>query len=108
VTSEGHPLAFFWRAIKARNVVAAEAAARELPTLTLENALQLVQLYAEKEDARFERAALRWHARLGLEAKGLTVTESQLALGALAALVSPGRAEAARLLTDLLERRHGR
>jgi hypothetical protein len=63
---------------RVRNVVAAEAAARELPLMTLENALLLVVLYAKKGDRRFERAALRWHARLELEAKQLTLAWSQL------------------------------
>jgi len=38
---------------------AAEDAARELPNLSLEDALHLVHLYAERESPKFERAALR-------------------------------------------------
>jgi 2-polyprenyl-6-methoxyphenol hydroxylase-like FAD-dependent oxidoreductase len=41
----------------------AEDAARELPNLSLEDALQLVHLYAEKESPKYERAALRWLER---------------------------------------------
>jgi hypothetical protein len=41
----------------------AEDAARELPNLSLEDALQLVKLYGEKESPKFERAALRWLER---------------------------------------------
>jgi hypothetical protein len=41
----------------------AEDAARELPTLPLEDALQLVHLYAERDSPKFERAALRWLRR---------------------------------------------
>ena len=63
VTSEGHPAAWFWRAIQARNVVAAEAAAFELGSLPLEDALALVYLYAEKRDSKYERAALRYLRR---------------------------------------------
>ena len=37
----------------------AEDAARELPNLTLEDALQLVHLYAERGSPKYERAALR-------------------------------------------------
>jgi hypothetical protein len=37
----------------------AELAAREAGNLTLEEALELVCLYAEVEPAKFERAALR-------------------------------------------------
>jgi hypothetical protein len=38
----------------------AEDAARELPNLPLEDALQLVHLYAERRSPKFERAAMRW------------------------------------------------
>jgi hypothetical protein len=41
----------------------AEDAARELPNLSLEDALQLVQLYAENESPKYERAAMRWLER---------------------------------------------
>jgi hypothetical protein len=41
----------------------AEDAARELPNLSLEDALQLVHLYAERGSPKFERAALRWLER---------------------------------------------
>ena len=41
----------------------AEGAARELPTLSLEDALQLVHLYAERGSPKYEKAALRWLER---------------------------------------------
>jgi hypothetical protein len=41
----------------------AEDAARELPSLTLDEALQLVNLYAEEDSPKYERAALRWLER---------------------------------------------
>jgi len=41
----------------------AEDAARELPSLSLEDALQLVHLYAERGSPKYERAALRWLER---------------------------------------------
>jgi hypothetical protein len=50
------------QAIERGNVVAAEAAAREIG-LTLDVALQLVLLYAAYELAKLERAALPWFAR---------------------------------------------
>jgi hypothetical protein len=40
----------------------AEDAARELPNL-LEDALQLVHLYAERGSPKYEKAALRWLER---------------------------------------------
>ena len=41
----------------------AEDAARELPSLTLEDARQLVQLYFERGSPKAEAAALRWLER---------------------------------------------
>jgi hypothetical protein len=41
----------------------AEDAARELQTLSLEDALQLVHLYAERGSPKYEKAALRWLER---------------------------------------------
>lgn len=63
MTSEGHAYARFQRALSRRNLAAAEDAARELAQLSLDDALQLVHLYAERRSAKFERAATRWLAR---------------------------------------------
>jgi hypothetical protein len=41
----------------------AEDAARELPNLSLQDALQLVHLYAERGSPKFEPAARRWLVR---------------------------------------------
>jgi len=41
----------------------AEDAARELPNLPLEDALQLVHLYAERGSPKYEKAAMRWLQR---------------------------------------------
>jgi hypothetical protein len=41
----------------------AEDAARELSNIPLEDALQLVHLYADRGSPKFERAALRWLER---------------------------------------------
>lgn len=40
-----------------------EDAARELPNLPLEDALQLVHLYAERGSPKYEPAARRWLVR---------------------------------------------
>jgi hypothetical protein len=63
VTTEGHAYARFRRSIERRALWGAEDAARELPQLPLDDALQLVFLYAEKESPKYEKAALRWLAR---------------------------------------------
>ena len=53
----------FRRAIERRALWMAEDAARELPNLTLEDALRLVHLYAERGSPKYEKAALRWLER---------------------------------------------
>jgi len=53
----------FRRAIERRALWLAEGAARELPSLSLEDALELVHLYSEKESPKYEKAALRWLGR---------------------------------------------
>jgi hypothetical protein len=63
VTAEAHAHARFKRAIERRALWMAEDAARELPNLSLEDALQLVYLYAECESPKYEKAALRWLER---------------------------------------------
>jgi hypothetical protein len=86
VTAQGHPRAIFKRAVKRGNIVLAEATARELGKLSLEEALGLSFLYAEKEPIKFERAALRWLARYVTEGKAVSLLKAQLALSALAEL----------------------
>ena len=104
MTSSGHPRAFFRHAIEGRNLIAAEAAARELGRLTLSDALLLLELYADKDFGRFERAAVRWHGRLELEARRLTLPEAQLALAALTALGGAQQDHALELLRALADR----
>jgi len=76
----------FRRAVEARSLLLAELTAREIRHLTLEDALELVVLYAEKGDAKFERAACRWLRRLMIERERLPLAEAQLAAVALQAL----------------------
>jgi hypothetical protein len=42
-------------------------AARKLPNLPLEDALQLVNLYAERTSPKYEKAAMRWLERYIVE-----------------------------------------
>ena len=80
MTAQGSPRARFRRAIEGRWEFHAGLAAREAGNLTLEEALQLVCLYAEAEPAKFERAALRWHARFVTESAP-SLLRAQIALG---------------------------
>jgi hypothetical protein len=63
VTSRGNRYAEFKRELERGNLWVAEAAARDLPQVSLEDALKLVHLYAEKASPKFERAAMRWIER---------------------------------------------
>lgn len=81
--------AVFQHAIERRNLLTAEAAARELGRLSLSDALEFLLLLSEKDPARFDPAAARWHARFVLEARRLRLADSQLLLGAVAGLRAP-------------------
>jgi hypothetical protein len=81
--------AVFQHAVQQRNLLSAEAAARELGRLSLADALAFLLLLSEKDPARFDPAAARWHARFVLEARGLRLSDSQLLLGAVAGLRAP-------------------
>ena len=63
VTSEGHPGARLQRALAAGNLTAADQAAFEIPFIPLPDARALVELYAEKGDRKYERAALKYLRR---------------------------------------------
>ena len=83
MTAQGTPLTRFRRAIEQRSLFLAELAAREAGTLTLDDALSLVLLYAAEGSPKFERAAVRLLGRLALD-RHLTLAELQLAAAALA------------------------
>jgi len=106
MTSQGSPHARLQRAIASRNAPVAWATASELPYVSLDDALALCLLLAESDPARFERAAVRWHARLCREVGGLTIDESALALSALRALPGGGGAAGVQALAAICER-HG-
>jgi hypothetical protein len=63
VTSEGHPGARLQRALAAGNLIAAEQAALEIPFIPLAEDRALVEMYAEKGDRKYERAALEYLRR---------------------------------------------
>jgi hypothetical protein len=102
VASQGSAHGRFARAIKDENLFAAELAARELRGLSLHDALDLVALIARQRPDRLERAAIRWHGRLEIEAPALTLAESRFALAALERM--PADPQAADLLRKLLRR----
>jgi len=63
LTAQPHAYVRFRRAIERRALWMAEDAARELPNLPLEDALELVHLYAERGSPKYEKAARRWLVR---------------------------------------------
>jgi hypothetical protein len=93
----------FRRALDRGNVTEALSAAGELQFVGLAEALELTLLLAEEEDARYERAALRWHARFVYETKNLDIRESVAVLALLTAI--PANRLAAAALAELLRRR---
>jgi hypothetical protein len=64
VNSQGSAYARFRRALDARNPRWASTAALELEHVGLAEAVELTLIYLDKEPARYERAALRLHARM--------------------------------------------
>ncbi len=57
----------FRGALETRNMLLIRGATAELPQVNLDDALVICEVLAEKEPAKYERAALRWLARLCLE-----------------------------------------
>jgi hypothetical protein len=101
MTSQGSADGRFSRAIQRRNLFQAELALREMGTPSLIVALDYLELLADVRPDRFDRAAVRWHGRLELEAPLLTLAESQLALAALGSL-RMGQRDAIDVLRKLL------
>ena len=98
--------AVFQHAVERRNLLSAEAAARELGRLSLADALDFLLLLSEKDPARFDPAAARWHARFVLEGKRLRLADSQLLLGAVAGLARPAPVIALDTIRALAEQVH--
>lgn len=101
MTSEGSAYARFRRALDARDAFGASAAALELDHVGLADALELTLIFLDEEPARYERAAVRWHARLCKDAH-LSLDDAVAVLGLLAALRGRRAQEAARALADLI------
>lgn len=101
MTSEGSAYARFRRCLDARDAFGASTAALELQQVGLADALELTLIYLDREPAKYERAALRLHARLCRDAR-LSLDGSRAALGLLAALRGSRATEAAHALANLM------
>ena len=85
-------------------MVAAVAAAKELPQLSLTDALELTMLIARKDSSRYSRVAARWLQRLLEEHPEATIEEAAMAASCLVALPGAGYGEAAPTLKAMAER----
>jgi hypothetical protein len=103
-TSQGHPYAIFRRALERRNLLAAEAAAKELPPLNLTDALELTILIARKNPRRHARVAARWLLRYLEDCDGATIDEAAMAAACLVALAGDRHGDAALTLRAMAER----
>ncbi|HLM25509.1 MAG TPA: hypothetical protein VK304_00915 [Thermoleophilaceae bacterium] len=83
MTSQGTPYARFKRALASGNLVQVRATAAELPTVPLSDALEVCNLVRHESPDLYERAALRWLARLLLERPEVTLRELEQAARAL-------------------------
>jgi len=90
MTSDGNAYARFRRALQTGNEALVLAAARELPQIALDDALQICLVLRGGDPDRYERAAVRWLGRFALEARGVTIDDLRHAADALDAL--PDRA----------------
>ena len=105
MTSGGSPYSRFKRALLTGNLALVHAAAAELPAVDLADALSICLLMSARDDERYERAAVRWLARLALERPGVALGDLRDGLVAFEAL--PYNPAAAReTLAVLCERLH--
>ena len=86
VTSEGSAYNRFRRALDTGNELLVIATARELPQVSLADALRVVLLLRDGAPERYERACVRWLGRFALEARGVTIDTLRLAAEALEVL----------------------
>jgi hypothetical protein len=88
MSTKGSSYARFRRALDSGNLTAVRMAALELPYVNLADALAICLLMRRQRDVRFERAAVRWLARLSLERPEVTLIELRDAAAALTELPS--------------------
>jgi hypothetical protein len=82
VSIKGGSYARFKRALDTGNITIVRAAAAELPTINLDDALRICVLLRRAEPAHYERAVVRWLGRLCLERRATTITDLRLAVAA--------------------------
>jgi hypothetical protein len=85
-------------------VLSALAAAKDLPQLSLADALELTVLVARKDPRRHQRVASRWLLRYLEEDPHATIEEAALAASSLIALIGVAHEEAAQTLQAMADR----
>lgn len=105
MTSDGSSYARFQRALRIGRLSMVRAAAAELPHVDLDDALSICLLIHEQDADRYERAAVRWLARLSLEVPTVRIEDLRAAL--LAFEVLPENPLGARIALAELCARHG-
>jgi hypothetical protein len=101
VTSQGSAHARFRRALATGNPLLVRAAAAELGSISLADALSICLVLLRGEPSRYGRAAVRFHARLVQEVARVELEDAQIVLAALQGLRGPDVAGAGAALTEL-------
>ena len=71
--------------------------ARAVGRVRLDDALRIVLLLRDREEARYEAACVRWVGRFAIEARGVTLDDVRIAVAALDELPIEPEASMARL-----------
>src|SRR3954454_3317979 len=105
MTSQGSPYARFQRALRIGRLPMVRAADAELPRIDLDDALAICLLIERQDGERYERAVVRWLARMVLEVPAVGIDDLREALVAFEAL--PHTPAAARQSGAGVSERHG-
>src|SRR3954470_17387540 len=101
VTSQGSAHARFRRALATGNPLLVRAAAAELNSISLADALSICLVLLRAEPTRYGGAAARFHARLVQDVARVELEDAQIALAALQGLRGPDAAGAGAALAEL-------
>jgi hypothetical protein len=82
VSDVGSAYTQFQHALRTGNLMIIRAAAAELPTIRLDDALQVCVLLRDREPERYERAAVRWIGRYCVERPNATLDDVEHARAA--------------------------
>jgi hypothetical protein len=105
MTSQRSPYARFQRALRIGRLPMVRAAAAELPRIDLHDALSICLLIERQDGERYERAVVRWLARMSVEVPTVGIDDLREGLVAFEAL--PHNPAAARQALASLCERHG-